>query len=220
MRKLLLLVCAVLPWALKRLAYTRLCGYSIAPGCRIGLSLVLVDRLTMEPGASIGHLNVVKGLDEVRMGEKATICRLNWIYGFPSGTDHFAHQPERVSRLTLEEHAALTSRHLVDCTNEVSIGAFATFAGFRSQILTHSIDLAESRQSSKPIRIGRYAFVGTGCILLGGSRVPDCSVLGAGSVLTKAYEDTHTVYGGNPAKPIKELPKDTKYFLRTQGFVW
>ncbi len=106
----------------------------------------------------------------------ARIGRGNWITGFPlGGTRHFLHEPDRAPELHVGTHAAITNRHLIDCTNRVHLGAFSTFAGFRSQILTHSIDLGSCRQSSAPVRIGRYCFVGTGCTLLAASSLPDFS---------------------------------------------
>src|SRR4029079_13492242 len=106
---------------------------------------------------------------------------------------HFCHQPDRKPELVLEEHAAITHRHLIDCTHSVVIGRFSTFAGFQSQILSHSIDLTACRQSSAPVRIGAYCFVGTNCVILGGSELPDYSVLGAKSLLNHAYGDTHNL---------------------------
>ena len=102
----------------------------------------------------------------------------------------------------------------------MTLGPFTTFAGFQSQILTHSIDLAASRQSSQPVTVGAYCFVGTNCVLLGGAALPDYSVLGAKSLLNKAFTDTHTLYGGVPARALAPIPAEgTAYFHRTEGSV-
>ena len=116
-------------------------------------------------------------------------------------------------------HAAMTSRHYVDCSNRVDIGDFATLAGARSQILTHAIDFNRNRQVSAPVRIGRYCFVGTSCVVLKGAELPDCSVLAAGSSLARAYGEPFTLYSGVPALPVKELDRDAEYFRRVRGFV-
>ena len=71
----------------------------------------------------------------------------------------------------------------------------------------------------RPVLIGDYCFVGTGSIVLSGSVLPSYSVLGAGSVLNKAYEETHMLYAGNPARPVKKLDAELKYFVRSIGFV-
>jgi acetyltransferase-like isoleucine patch superfamily enzyme len=174
----------------------------------------------MESGAKIGHLTVCRGLERLTLGEHATVGRLNWISAYPrDGSGHFAHRTDRQPNLTLEEHAAITNRHIIDCTDQVTIGRYATVAGFRSQILTHSIDLAECRQDAKPIHIGCYAFVGTACTLLGGARVPDYSIVAANSLLHAAYEEPYRLYAGVPAKAVAELDRNLKYFTRTKGFV-
>jgi acetyltransferase-like isoleucine patch superfamily enzyme len=100
----------------------------------------------------------------------------------------------------------------VDCSGGVTIGAFTTFAGFRSQILTHSIDLETNLQTTGPVSIGKYCFIGTNSVLLMGSRLPDFSVLGAKSLLNKPYEETHWLYAGVPARPVKRLRLDLDYF--------
>lgn len=218
-----LLLCAfalMLPWPLRRRLLVRAFGYRIAPDARIGLAWVFPEHLVLGPGASIGHLTVCKGLALLELGAHASIGRGNWITAFPrGGARHFVHQPERRPELRLGEHAAITNRHIVDCTATVEVGAFSTVGGFRSQILTHSIDLAHSRQSSAPVRIGRYCFVGTGSVLLGGSVLPDCSVLGALSLLNKAYSTTHRLYAGVPARDTAALDADLAYFHRPAGFV-
>jgi acetyltransferase-like isoleucine patch superfamily enzyme len=155
------------------------------------------------------------------VGAHAIIGQLNWITGFPSGNSrHFAHQSERQPELILGRHAGISSRHLIDCTARVRIGAFATIAGFRSQLITHSIDLAAGRQSSKPIDIGEYCFLGTDSVILGGAVLPHHSVLGAKSLLNKRWEVPFFLYGGVPAQPLKELSPELQYFRRTEGFVW
>lgn len=58
-----------------------------------------------------------------------------------------------------------------------------TMAGCNSQFLTHSIDIYFNRQGSKPIIIGNYCFISTRVTILGGSSLPDKSVLAAGAVL-------------------------------------
>jgi acetyltransferase-like isoleucine patch superfamily enzyme len=210
----------LLPWPLRRFLLGQLFGYRIDPSARIGLAWVYPERLVMGPGSSIGHLTVCKGLAALTMGPHATIGRGNWITGFPAGRSrHFAHRTDRCPELVIGAHAAVTNRHLIDCTDRVEIGEFATFAGLRSQILTHSIELATSRQSSAPVSIGRYCFVGTGCTLLGGSRLPDHSVLAAMSLLNRAHVATHTLYGGVPAKPLRALDPGLAYFHRPVGYV-
>jgi acetyltransferase-like isoleucine patch superfamily enzyme len=75
------------------------------------------------------------------------------------------------------------------------------------------------QQHSEPIEIGDYCFVSTRCVMLGGGRLPSQSVLAAGAVLTKAFEKSFALYGGVPARYIKEIPIEARYFHRSAGFV-
>jgi acetyltransferase-like isoleucine patch superfamily enzyme len=220
MRKLLYLFAFLLPWALRRRLLIAVFGYTIDPTSHIGLAWVMPERLIMEPHSTIGTLTVCKGLKFLHLKQNSLIGRGNWITGFPLGSSkHFAHERDRQPELIMGEHSAITNRHIIDCTNRISVGAFATVAGFRSQILTHSVDLEKCRQSSAPVTIGDYAFVGTDCILLGGSSLPDHSVLGAKSLLNKQYSEPFWLYAGNPARPVDRLSEDMGYFKRQVGFV-
>jgi serine acetyltransferase len=214
------LLTLLLPWALRRRVLSAVWGYRIHPTARIGLSWVWPERLVLGPGATIGHLNVCRGLAELVLGEHASIAQLNWITGYPRGQGpHFATETDRDPVLTLGAHAAITSRHLIDCTARVTIGEYATLAGFRSQVLTHSIDLAAGRQASAPVEIGPYAFVGTGCVLLPGSRLPGRCVLGALSLCRPGLAEEYTLYAGVPAVAVRRLEPTMRYFTRERGFV-
>lgn len=220
MKNFLMLLTFFFPWSVRRWMLVTFFGYQIHPTCRIGFAWVFPKRLIMEAHSTIGNLTVCKSLDLVHLKEYALIGRGNWVTGFPSESlEHFSHQKDRQPQLVVGEHSAITNRHLIDCTNSVIIGKFSTFAGFQSQILSHSIDLEHCRQSSAPVTIGNYCFVGTNCVVLGDSSLPDYSVLGAKSLLNKKHTEPYYLYAGVPALPIKNLSKELLYFSRVAGFV-
>lgn len=221
MKQILMFLSILLPWGMRRALLEKLFGFSIHPTSRIGLAWVLPRRLVMGEYSRIGHFTLCKNIDLLHLGAHAIIGQLNWITGFPSGHGrHFANQPDRRPELIVETHAGISSRHLIDCTARVRIGAFATVGGFRSQLITHSIDLEAGSQSAEPIEIGEYCFVGTNCVMLGGTSLPHHSVLGAQSLLNKKWTEPYRLYGGVPAKPLKELSQELEYFRRTEGFIW
>ena len=219
---ILKIITFLLPWSLKRLMLVQFFKYEIHPSARIGLSWIYPKKLIMDMDSKIGNFNVAVHLDLIIIGKKSSIARGNWITGFPSNTNskHFSHQPDRKSNLIIGEHSAITKNHHIDCTNVIEIGNFATIAGYSSQLLTHSINIELSIQDSYPITIGDYCFVGTSATILGGAVLPAFSVLGAKSLLNKPFSIPYRLYGGNPAKEIKELAKDYKYFTRETGFVY
>ena len=233
MRNFLLLISLLLPWKIRRAFLEQQFGFQIHPTARIGIAWILPSRLIMEENTAIGHLTVAKNLDLVHLKAHATIGRGNWITGFPLGqrqsgrrlagassdSRHFSTETDRRPELVMSEHSAITNRHLLDCTNAITIGAFTTVAGFQSQFISHTINIKENRQTSRPISIGDYCFVGSNNVLLGGAALPNYCVLGAKSLLNKAYTQTHRLYGGVPARELSVLSPDCGYFNRRQGFV-
>jgi acetyltransferase-like isoleucine patch superfamily enzyme len=217
-RALIQLLLLALPWIVRRPLLEWIFGYEIHPSARIGFSIIApYARLELAEGARIGHLNVARGMDTISLGKGAIIGRLNWIYAIPGHFDELAHETDRVSELVLGEEAAIASRHIVDCSCSVNIREFATIGGHRSQILTHAADLRESRVVTLPIEVGAYSLVGSGAILLGGSRLPAFSALGAGSTLRDDFSQTHTIYSGVPAVPSARIDESNAWFHRKTG---
>lgn len=212
----------VMPWGLKRRILSIFFGYKIAPSARIGLSWVYPKKLVMEDGSRIGNLCTIINLDDVVFKARSTMGRGNWVTGFPTGTasPHFSQQKERISQLVVGKHSSITKNHHFDCTSPIEIGEFTTIAGYQSQLLTHSIDLRNNRQNSKPIKIGDYCFIGTNVVILGGSNLPSYSVLGAKSLLNKALVGEWSLYAGVPAIQKGHVNHSDKYFSRLTGFVY
>lgn len=212
----------LLPWKLKRFFLEKWFGYEIHKSAKIGLAWIFPQKLIMEANTRIDHFTVAINLDRIHMKPKSTIGRNNWITGSSTHTNslHFRHQTNRRAELIIGESSAITKHHHIDCTHMITIGCYATIAGYYSQLLTHSIDVFEGRQNSEPISIGDYAFIGTNVVILGGAKLPSHSILGAKSLLNKKFDDEWTLYSGTPAKNIKAIPQTAKYFTRTNGFVF
>lgn len=207
-----------LPWSVRRWLLVVVLGFKIHPTAYVGKSLLIPRRLVMAPHSRIGHFNLAHGVEEIQLERHASIGKWNWLCGSPLDDGrYFKAFPNRRPRLHLHEHSAIVSRNFIDCTDEIEIGAFALLAGIRHQLFTHGIDLRTANQSCAPISIGRYCLIGTGCIFLKGSSLPDYSALGAGSVVHKQHETTHTLYSGVPAAPVKQLNKNWAFFVRRIG---
>lgn len=221
MKIILNILVIFLPWKIRRRVLELGYGYKIHPKSHIGFSYVYPRYLQLDEGATISHFNIAIHLDKLVLGKNSSIGRQNWITGFPTKTDAipFSHDLQRKSELIMGKETAITQKHYIDCTNSIHIGDYVTIAGFRSQLLTHSIDVYESRQHSHPIVIGDYCFVSTGVIILGGAVLPAKSVLAAGAVLAKAFGEEWTLYAGVPAKAKKKIDTSAKYFNRMGGYV-
>jgi len=155
-----------------------------------------VDKVSVGPRARIGLGNVIKQLRVLSLGAGATIGRYNLISAHPV----YRRLLPEGARLRLDERAAITSRHTLDCAGAVTVREGAMIAGHSSTVLTHSIDLKRDAQTAYPVEIGPYSFVGAHCLLLGGARLPDHSVLAAGSVLPRSKGDPEPgLWAGVPA---------------------
>lgn len=214
MRVLVAAAMALLPSTVQRFLGRRLLGWQVHPTARLGHSLVLVDALNLGPGASIGSGNVIKGLEELSLGEGARIEAFNWITGVARGGNAFPDCPDRRSALLMGRHAALTTRHLVDCSDTVRLGDHAVLGGNRSTVMTHGMDLATNRATTAAVEIGTRTMAYNGVMIAAGVQVPPRCVLTAGAVLSTTPTRELTVYGGNPARPIGELEPGSDFFHR------
>lgn len=209
-----------LPWKLRLRILNLLPGFRLHPGSRIGLSLVLCRHVSMDDGARIGHLNLLRNLEELRMEDGATIGRTNHACGFIQADEggSFGGAPNRASSLVMRRHSAITNSHHLDCTDQIEIGEFSTIAGYHSHFMTHSLDLLHSEQRCAPIRIGPRSFLGTRVVLLPGVTLPEGTVLGAGAVVNRSPVEPRSLHGGVPARFIKRMD-GISYYDRFEGRV-
>lgn len=216
------LVCMVLPWPLRRFALNCLPGFTIDPTARIGLTLILADKLVMARGTKIGQFNYVGKLDLLQMDEEAHFGNFNWISGLARrlNSPFYTNKPNRRSELVMGRCSVFMHRNFIDCTDKIELGAFCGIGGVRTQLLTHGIEPISSRQSCAPIRIGAYTMVGSGSLILKGVEIPDRCIVAAGSVVVKTIPDEYTLFAGNPATPIRKLPETAKLFHRTGSVVY
>jgi serine acetyltransferase len=206
----------LLPWSLRRRILARFAGYELHPDSRIGLSLVVPrEKLVLEEGARIGHLNVIWNIDRLHLGKEAWIGQLNWISAIRVGDNPtFDEYPDRRSELVIGDCAAITVRHYLDCTDSIRLEPFALVGGVRSTLMAHHMNVQRGRQGCGPIHVGRYSMVSTNCVLLGGAVLPHHSILGARSLLIKDAGPAYRLYVGSPASPVKEYQEDLGWFQR------
>ncbi|NJL77428.1 MAG: sugar O-acetyltransferase [Saprospiraceae bacterium] len=57
---------------------------------------------------------------------------------------------------------------------------------------------------AKPISIGNNVWIGGHCIIVGGVKIGNNSIIAAGSVVTKDVPE-NTIFAGNPAKKLKDI---------------
>ena len=66
----------------------------------------------------------------------------------------------------------------------------------------HNLDL---QAEAKDVIIGERCWIGMNSIILPGTTLGPHTVVGAGSVVTKSFEEGNCIIAGNPAKIIRNL---------------
>jgi acetyltransferase-like isoleucine patch superfamily enzyme len=215
MRLVFAYVFAFVPMSLKRIIAQRIYNWDIHPTAYIGPSVLTVRHVSMGPGASIGGRNVITNLNELRLGEGANIGSGNMIKGW---WDHPTQKlPERNPSVYLAEHAQIASYHYIDCVDSLELGKHASIAGFRSTVLTHSIDLMRDEYVAGSVVLGEYAVAMSGCLLAAGTRIPARSVVAAGSVVSTKLTQELAFYRGNLAEAVRPLPERLGFFHRGES---
>lgn len=207
------LVCALPPSRLKNQALRGL-GHKVDPRARIGCVLAIrVNEISVGKNSSIGHLNVFRDLSSLVLGESATVGQWNWISAsaplVASGAPGL---------LAMKRHSALTSRHYLDASGGIHIGAYTTVAGVRTTIVTHGIDWGEGAQRTSPVTIGDYCMIGSNAIVTPGCTVGDQIVTGMGACLVGEVTESGALYVSDRASVVRRGLKG-KYFERETGFV-
>ena len=213
-RRLMLVCTALLPGFLKRFVLRHGFGYRIGRKVRIGIAILDCRSLTIGDHTRIGHGVVFFGCEAVQIGEHVNLGFMNMFRGGNIKLDDYtsilrfnlfnAIPPEKPgqkhdSRLELQFGAIITAEHRIDFTEGVQIGKNAIFGGRNSSIWTHL------RRNGKPVIIGDFCYIGSEVRLTPGCRIPNCSVLGIGSVVTKPLEEEFSLYAGVPAHKIRAL---------------
>lgn len=106
--------------------------------------------------------------------------------------------------LEMGDYAVLGWRVNCYCQGKVVLEPYANVAQFVHLVTgTHDIDDSSFQLYTKPIRICRHAWVASNAFIGPGVTVGEGAVAGA---CTAAFKDldSWTVYGGNPAKPIRK----------------
>lgn len=218
LRLLILGMIALLPMFLKRPAYRWLFGYRISRRVRIGLVLLDCQDLTIGDGAvlrhgiaflqcssvrigrhvSIGPLNLFRGGTQIDLDDYSQVIRLNIINAIP---DHdCTNDPD--SSFHLGFGSVVTAEHRIDFTARVSIGKCSIFGGRNSTIWTHN------RRTGEPVTIGDYCYVGSEIRMAPGAGIPDCCVVGLGSVITHHHTQAFSLIAGVPARVRRPLTSD------------
>jgi acetyltransferase-like isoleucine patch superfamily enzyme len=151
----------------------------------------------------IGHLNVLRGGDEIALGRYAEIIRMNEINSIPDPIVVNEIDP----RFRLGAGSIVTAGHKIDFTDRVEIGRRTILGGRNSSLWTHN------RQRTMPVVIGELSYIGSEIRVAPGGVIPSRCIVGIGSVIAGRIEGENQLIAGVPARPIKPLGEDAQFLI-------
>jgi len=212
MRRLITLLVFGLPACGVKNMLLRWLGHSIGDSVHISPCFVdNVGRFEIRQGVQIGFGNMFRGLSLVSLGERTIIGKFNSV----SAGKVFLNGEDDRGVLWLGDHAAIVSRHVIDCSGGVFLDEFAVLGGLRSILITHQVDYRTGALAVDRITIGAYSLVNSCNLFSPGASVPARCVTALGAVIVAGLEAEGRLYGGVPARNIKAV--EGLWFERTTG---
>jgi acetyltransferase-like isoleucine patch superfamily enzyme len=117
------------------------------------------------------------------------------------------------SHLSVGSNSTIGRGCFFEGSGQIKIGDFTqvgpdcTFITSNHEIWLDSGQLQRSRGVSEDIVVGSRVWLGTRVTVLPGSEIPNDTVVAAGAVVRGSLKSGH-VYGGIPARPIRELSSE------------
>jgi acetyltransferase-like isoleucine patch superfamily enzyme len=205
MRRLLLILAALMPLPLKLLIYRRLLKWRIGKNARIGWSYLDAGQVTLGDNVRIGHFNLLRGIKHLSIGSETYIANFNQMFG--------AAYPEWASTLIIGTQVNFMSRHFIDVGGTVTIGDRAIIGGRDTQFWSHTRAFIDGVPSLQPtsVHIGENVYIGARAMLVS-CAIPAGAIVGAGSVVTKSFaaEEARLLIAGNPATIRKRYDLDAE----------
>jgi acetyltransferase-like isoleucine patch superfamily enzyme len=210
---MMIIALAMLPASRWKNAALRRLGWRIGRRVELGPCLVIrIDEVQISDRARVGPFNVFRDLARLDLGEGVLIGQWNWF----SASSHMRHAGGP-GTLELGPQSSITSRHYVDCTGGVRVGAYSTIAGERSTFVTHGISWVSSDQTYDSIEIGDFCLLSSNVQVAPGTSVGDRIVVGMGSTIAGKLTEPGLYVQPRAALVKRDLAG--QYFERQLGSV-
>lgn len=203
---LLVLLVGLLPASAMKNRLLTMLGHQIHPTAIID-PIVLLKILRIEIGAR-SHIwsgSIFRNLRGLRIGTDGTMMRWNKVSAIPAFRRTEGADPETVGILSLGDHVLITKGHDLDCSGGVIMESWSAIAGKETLVYSHAYDPSKHVLSCAVTRIEENSFIAARTTLAAGATLPAYSVLAMGAVLMPGATKTKSLYGGVPAKPIRDI---------------
>lgn len=109
--------------------------------------------------------------------------------------------------LTFGDNVSINGNTNICClsTMEIGSGTLVSWDCLFMDTDFHKIyEDGKITNGNSSVKIGKNCWIGCRTIVLKNSEIPNGSVIGAGSLVCKKLGNKNSIYGGNPAKLLKE----------------
>jgi acetyltransferase-like isoleucine patch superfamily enzyme len=202
-RKIILILIALMPNIVKIFLYKKILGYKIGCNVKIGFSYLDASNAIIEDNVIIGHFNLIKEINKLLIGQNSFIGNFNQCFGGSRRNNNWS------SELIIGKKCSIMSHHFMDITGNIFIDNNTIIGGRDTHFWSHSLVNQSHSLKRIPlnINIGKNVYVGARATLVG-CNIPDFSIVGAGSVVTKAFASDNNrnciLIAGNPARVKKK----------------
>lgn len=165
------------------------------------LILVILRKLKIVDRVSLG-LRIINFIFQ-------KVFRINSKFKIPIHFTSIVNIPQKVY-FHLDENTlasfAVSGCCYIQAYNKIFIGKNVIFAkGLNLISANHSAKNLKSWDKNEPISIGDNVWIGANVTILPGVKIGNSCIVGAGSVVTKSFNEDHLVIAGNPAQVIKYI---------------
>lgn len=101
-------------------------------------------------------------------------------------------------------HTEVASNNHIEIGNDIIMGAYTYITDSNHGYKDKELVIRKQNMEIGSVKIGNNVWLGRGVMILKDSIVGDNSIVAAGSVVTKKFEE-NKILGGIPAKTIKEI---------------
>lgn len=116
----------------------------------------------------------------------------------------------------IETSPGFSPGNYIQAIGKIYIGDYTQIAA-NVGIISANHDLHDNRKHVlKEVKIGKYCWLGIGCKIMPGVTLGDYTIVAAGAVVTKSFEDGYCVLGGVPAKLIKKIDREDCILHRSE----
>lgn len=155
----------------------------------------------------------IRGKGKITIGNNVTInsCRSANPIGGATKTILFAKENGRISigNNCGLSNSAIVALEKIQIDDDVFIGGNCKIYDHDFHSLYYQERMKPGNQGvlRKPVHIKKGAFIGAHSIILKGVTIGECSVVGAGSVVTKCIPN-YEIWAGNPARFIRKIKRE------------